>query len=89
MICVCVNSQNTKVRLIPPVGHTGQVMFVDVSSDNRFLLSTSLDKSIIVWDLLCGSEYVRFTDTDYAAIKSYFSKVDGNKIYSAGWDLFF
>lgn len=78
-----VYSQN--IRLVPPVGHTSQITDVDVSDDGRYIVSSSVDKTVIVWDYATGHEIVKFAGTDYGVVSCAFSK-KADKVYSAGWD---
>lgn len=73
------------VRIIPPVGHTGQITDVDMSADGRYIVSSSVDKTIILWDYITGRQIIKFSGTDYGATCCVFD--DKHKIiYSAGWD---
>jgi WD40 repeat protein len=79
----CTLSQN--IRLVPPVGHTAQITDVDISSDGRFIVSASVDKTVIVWDYATGREIIKFAGTDYGVVSCEFS-AKADKVYSAGWD---
>ncbi|PLX06351.1 MAG: hypothetical protein C0596_17940 [Marinilabiliales bacterium] len=73
------------VRIIPPVGHTGQITDVDMSADGRYIVSSSVDKTIILWDYITGRQIIKFSGKDYGATCCVFD--DKHKIiYSAGWD---
>ncbi len=76
-------SQN--IRLVPPVGHTAQITDVDISDDGRYIVSCSVDKTVIVWDYATGREIVKFAGTDYGVVSCAFSEKTDN-VYSAGWD---
>ncbi len=78
-----VYSQN--IRLVPPVGHTAQITDVDISDDGRYIVSSSVDKTVIVWDFATGREIVKFAGTEYGVVSCAFSE-KSNKVYSAGWD---
>jgi WD40 repeat protein len=73
------------IRLVPPVGHTAQVTDVDISNDGRYIVSSSVDKTVIVWDYATGREIVKFAGTEYGAIACAFSDKQ-DKVFSAGWD---
>jgi WD40 repeat protein len=73
------------VRIIPPIGHTAQITDVDISSDGKYIVSSSVDKTLILWDYASGREIVQFSGTDYGVTCCTFD--DKNWcIYSGGWD---
>ena len=39
-------------------GHDEMIYFVDISPDNRFAASASMDKTVRIWDLAAGKEIV-------------------------------
>lgn len=78
-----VLSQN--IRIIPPVGHTAQITDVEISEDGKYILSSSVDKTIILWDYISGREIVKLSGTDFGATCCVFDDKN-NLIYSAGWD---
>jgi len=80
---MAANSQN--IRLVPPVGHTAQITDVDISEDGRFIVSSSVDKTVIVWDYATSREIIKFAGTDFGVVSCEFS-ADADKVYSAGWD---
>lgn len=47
-------SQN--VEPIIPKGHTAWITAIDVSPDSHYLASSSLDNSVVIWDIDSGSE---------------------------------
>jgi len=79
----CSYAQN--IRFVPPVGHTAQITDVDISADGRYIVSSSVDKTVIVWDYATGREIVKFAGTDYGVVSCEFS-AKADKVYSAGWD---
>ncbi|HOZ29963.1 MAG TPA: caspase family protein [Bacteroidales bacterium] len=78
-------SYSQNIRLVPPVGHTAQITDVDISSDGRFIVSSSVDKTVIVWDYATGREIIKFAGTNFGAVSCEFSD-EADKVYSAGWD---
>ncbi len=55
-------SQN--ITIIPPIGHTSQITDVDVSPDGKIILSSSIDKTLILWDYATGFEIAKLSGTD-------------------------
>lgn len=43
-------------RIILPTGHTDAIQTIDISPDGRYVLSGSMDKYFIIWDLRTGME---------------------------------
>ncbi len=76
-------SQN--IRIVPPIGHTAQLTDVDVSTDGKYILSASVDKTLILWDYSTGMEIMKLAGTDYGVTGCVFSP-ETDFIYSAGWD---
>jgi len=64
-------------------GHTDGVLTVDFSPDSRFLLSTSLDKSVRIWCMRDGS-CKRLLDTDMTYITSAAMSLDSGRYIAAG-----
>jgi WD40 repeat protein len=85
IIAVTLPLASQNIRLVPPVGHTAQITDVDISDDGRYIVSSSVDKTVIVWDYATGREIVKFAGTDYGVVSCVFSK-NMDKVYSAGWD---
>lgn len=46
-------------RIILPTGHTSSIPSIDISADNRYVLSVGVDKNLIIWDLRTGIELFR------------------------------
>ncbi|MBP7075831.1 MAG: caspase family protein [Bacteroidales bacterium] len=95
MFCVAINTnclsqvdvQNkTQVAVVLPVGHTEYVKSCEFSSDGRFILTASLDKNIILWDVKTGYELKRYQGSPLGVMKAVFSP-DNRYIASVGWDL--
>ena len=67
------------------IGHTASVSGVAISSDGRYGLSASLDKTVKVWDLSSGQELLTLSghtsDVDGVALSS-----DGRFVLSASGD---
>lgn len=76
---------NQNIRIVPPIGHTAQITDVDISADGNYILSASVDKTLILWDYSTGMEIIKLAGTDYGVTGCAFSP-EIDYIYSAGWD---
>jgi WD40 repeat protein len=77
--------QNKDFVIVPPVGHTAQVTDMDISKDGRYILSSSIDKKLILWDYITGYEIKSFTGTEYASTSCAISS-DNKYAVSCGFD---
>jgi WD40 repeat protein len=81
------NDKNIRyeIRLGLPIGHTGAVNAVSFSSDGRFAISGSDDKTIILWEVKTGLAIKSFIGhTDY--VSSVCFSLDGKYIISGSAD---
>ncbi|HOE04640.1 MAG TPA: WD40 repeat domain-containing protein [Bacteroidales bacterium] len=75
---------NQEVRVVLPIGHTEFIRSCGFSQDGRFIITCSLDKNMILWDVKTGYELRRYQSA-YAINKAVFSP-DMTKIFTVGWD---
>lgn len=74
-----------KITIVPPVGHTAQITAVDVSRDGKIILTSSVDKTLILWDYFSGHEIVKLSGTEYGMTSCSFAP-NAKFVASAGWD---
>jgi guanine nucleotide-binding protein subunit beta-2-like 1 protein len=70
------------------IGHTGDVMSVAFSSDNRQIVSASRDRTIKLWNTLAECKYTIYEDghTDWVSSVRFSPSPSNPVIVSAGWD---
>lgn len=58
ILCIFIfgRSYCQNVEPIIPKGHTGWVTAIDVSPDSHYVASSSVDNSVVIWDIASGSE---------------------------------
>lgn len=74
-----------KITIVPPVGHTAQITAVDVSRDGKIILTSSIDKTLILWDYFTGHEITKLSGTEYGMTSCSFAP-NSKFVASAGWD---
>jgi WD40 repeat protein/serine/threonine protein kinase/tetratricopeptide (TPR) repeat protein len=73
------------LRLTPPLGHEGRVLFVHFSPDGKRIVSTSDDKTVRLWDSETGTPVIAPLRHDDKAWFADFSP-DGNLLVTASND---
>jgi WD40 repeat protein len=69
------------------VGHSSQVNSISFSPDGKFLVSSSMDKSVRLWDVETGKELARHEDHAEIVWRVAYSP-DGRHILSGGGDTY-
>jgi len=59
LIVMMYTNGQVQPRLVLPVGHTRKINCIDISNNNKFLATSSDDKTVIIWDLNTGEEKVK------------------------------
>ena len=84
-VSFAAKAQEEKLRLEILNGHSGGVLSVAVSSDGKFVLTGSTDKTALLWDLETGKQLRRFVGHEDAVSAVQFSK-DGQFVLTASHD---
>ncbi|WP_077920334.1 cytochrome D1 domain-containing protein [Spirosoma sp. 209] len=74
-----------KPQLVVPIGHTNHVFSVALSSDGRYALSGSYDKTVKLWEVETGREVRTFTGHADQVVSVALSP-DGRYALSGSWD---
>lgn len=69
-------------------GHTGDVLSVSFSTDNRQIVSSSRDRTIRLWNTLGDCKYVLSEEghSDWVSCVRFSPNTANPLIVSAGWD---
>jgi ribosomal protein S8E len=73
LVCLNVFSQ-TEPRLVLPVGHTSTLMNLDISFDEKYIIFSSFDGSISLWDYKNEKLLKKFIHTSGKSVKCKFIK---------------
>ncbi len=73
------------LRIVPQVGHFAYVSSASFSSDGRYILTGSSDKTAKVWDSLTGKVLRTFAGHTEEVYSASFSG-DGKRIVTGSWD---
>lgn len=60
LVLLSLSGSSQKARLTLKSGHGASVEFQKISSDNRYMVSTDIDKIAILWDVASGNQVGKF-----------------------------
>ena len=80
-----IGSTTTSFKLFPE-GHSSDVLSLDWSRDGRQIVSSSLDKSIIIWDMNLMIKLITLTGVHTKAITSVKFNADSSRVISGSYD---
>ena len=79
------SSFESKIRLGLPIGHTESIEEINFSPDERFLVTASEDKQVIIWDIKTGKQVRVLTGHKFGATSAKFSQ-NGKFVISTSID---